>query len=113
MALTPLHPGAVRARGSGRQICLDANDRLYPRSPGLGPKFKGTKQIPVIGNRDRFLPDTIYLIEEFIQPGGTVEHRVLSVNVQVDEILTRIRPDRKSTRLNSSHVATSYAAFCL
>src|SRR5690625_6214320 len=67
MALTPLHPGAVRARGAGRQICLDANDRLYPRSPGLGPKFKGTKQIPVIGNRDRFLPDTIYLIEEFIQ----------------------------------------------
>src|SRR5204862_4906495 len=25
----------------------------------------------------------------------------------------RLRPDRKSTRLNSSHVETSYAVFCL
>src|SRR5215510_4639285 len=25
----------------------------------------------------------------------------------------QLRPDRKSTRLNSSHVATSYAVFCL
>src|SRR5207253_8197334 len=25
----------------------------------------------------------------------------------------RLRPDRKSTRLNSSHVAISYAVFCL
>src|SRR5690625_7574276 len=92
MALTPLHPGAVRARGAGRQICLDANDRLYPRSPGLGPKFKGTKQIPVIGNRDRFLRDTIYLIEAFIQPRGTVDHPVPSVDLQVAERLTRTRP---------------------
>src|SRR5690625_5888536 len=27
--------------------------------------------------------------------------------------LTRLRKDRKSTRLNSSHVAISYAVFCL
>src|SRR5690625_6869202 len=37
----------------------------------------------------------------------------------VDEVLQRIldfhkeNPDRKSTRLNSSHVAISYAVFCL
>src|SRR5699024_12779671 len=30
---------------------------------------------------------------------------------QVD--LDRVREDRKSTRLNSSHVSTSYAVFCL
>src|SRR5439155_21849161 len=29
------------------------------------------------------------------------------------EIWYRTNPDRKSTRLNSSHVATSYAVFCL
>src|SRR5690625_6256969 len=28
-------------------------------------------------------------------------------------VKTRFRSDRKSTRLNSSHVATSYAVFCL
>src|SRR5207249_6164395 len=27
--------------------------------------------------------------------------------------LGRVRPDRKSTRLNSSHVSISYAVFCL
>src|SRR5439155_25266630 len=30
-----------------------------------------------------------------------------------DEDRCRRRPDRKSTRLNSSHVAISYAVFCL
>src|SRR5690625_7106953 len=29
------------------------------------------------------------------------------------EVLRKIRRDRKSTRLNSSHVAISYAVFCL
>src|SRR5690606_41476418 len=29
------------------------------------------------------------------------------------ETVTRARPDRKSTRLNSSHVKISYAVFCL
>src|SRR5690625_4534993 len=32
---------------------------------------------------------------------------------QGDSILLEIDPDRKSTRLNSSHVAISYAVFCL
>src|SRR5690625_5557695 len=30
-----------------------------------------------------------------------------------NERIASITPDRKSTRLNSSHVATSYAVFCL
>src|SRR5690554_7780958 len=31
----------------------------------------------------------------------------------VDAMLDRVRQDRKSTRLNSSHVRISYAVFCL
>src|SRR5690349_23678935 len=31
----------------------------------------------------------------------------------LESTLERIRPDRKSTRLNSSHVEISYAVFCL
>src|SRR5690349_23672846 len=30
-----------------------------------------------------------------------------------DDVLTRLIADRKSTRLNSSHVEISYAVFCL
>src|SRR5439155_13311585 len=33
--------------------------------------------------------------------------------VQVGVLLTTAKGDRKSTRLNSSHVAISYAVFCL
>src|SRR5439155_25294388 len=40
-------------------------------------------------------------------PAGTVKHPP-----DKDVILRRMR-DRKSTRLNSSHVAISYAVFCL
>src|SRR5690625_6381221 len=31
----------------------------------------------------------------------------------ISAVVTGREPDRKSTRLNSSHVATSYAVFCL
>src|SRR5690606_39702495 len=32
---------------------------------------------------------------------------------KADMIVKRVEPDRKSTRLNSSHVKISYAVFCL
>src|SRR6266511_4975960 len=42
---------------------------------------------------------------------GDVEVRVDGLNVLV--VLERLDQDRKSTRLNSSHVKISYAVFCL
>src|SRR5437660_8087721 len=41
--------------------------------------------------------------------------RKINLDVKAGEILALVgsRTDRKSTRLNSSHVATSYAVFCL
>src|SRR5699024_12646532 len=43
---------------------------------------------------------------------GDAEHRHLDP-AERDPGLHRTRPDRKSTRLNSSHVSISYAVFCL
>src|SRR5690606_41530979 len=40
-----------------------------------------------------------------------VERRALQAGAQAHEV--RRRPDRKSTRLNSSHVKISYAVFCM
>src|SRR5690625_6468063 len=37
----------------------------------------------------------------------------LQADLAADTAGDQHRPDRKSTRLNSSHVATSYAVFCL
>src|SRR5207253_11377285 len=42
--------------------------------------------------------------------GRTIERRILLVRVIADD---GAEGDRKSTRLNSSHVAISYAVFCL
>src|SRR5690606_42050896 len=44
--------------------------------------------------------------------GGT-ETRRLEVEIRGDRMAGRLRADRKSTRLNSSHVKISYAVFCL
>src|SRR5439155_21877345 len=44
---------------------------------------------------------------------GPVMQRLLVSNAQAHLDLATCRQDRKSTRLNSSHVAISYAVFCL
>src|SRR5437773_8142921 len=47
------------------------------------------------------------------EPVGGLETRIL-LDARLD-LLTSVQqdPDRKSTRLNSSHITTSYAVFCL
>src|SRR5690606_2792157 len=42
-----------------------------------------------------------------------VSETVLALSTSTDRIQYRPQEDRKSTRLNSSHVKTSYAVFCL
>src|SRR5690625_5442206 len=50
------------------------------------------------------------LIVEAIKP---VTSLPLDVHLMIENPDKYIQPDRKSTRLNSSHVAISYAVFCL
>src|SRR5690625_4236328 len=38
---------------------------------------------------------------------------VQNINYAMEDLIRRFPEDRKSTRLNSSHVANSYAVFCL
>src|SRR5699024_11353266 len=48
--------------------------------------------------------------------GDELEGHLPVVDVEGSELLVenvRLDPDRKSTRLNSSHVSISYAVFCL
>src|SRR5690625_5389429 len=52
---------------------------------------------------------------QVLQPDGTLAYTrngQLQINGQ-GELVTNNGLDRKSTRLNSSHVAISYAVFCL
>src|SRR5437868_11742529 len=47
------------------------------------------------------------------QPGGDMELFVQEDNFVMPEKIIHNSSDRKSTRLNSSHVSISYAVFCL
>src|SRR5437762_2381040 len=51
------------------------------------------------------------------EPDGPLVHRLREECAHSRELLLRrraiVRPDRKSTRLNSSHRCISYAVFCL
>src|SRR3989442_10484202 len=48
-----------------------------------------------------------FIVMEFLD-GQTLRYRILKSAFQIPEMV-----DRKSTRLNSSHVRISYAVFCL
>src|SRR2546430_5908419 len=55
-------------------------------------------------------------IGRFTVPARVREGRLPRVRYRVDELgvsAVRVRIDRKSTRLNSSHSQISYAVFCL
>src|SRR5256885_8741928 len=47
-----------------------------------------------------------------VATGGEIQPTAVEVN-RVDEVLFVAETDRKSTRLNSSHLVISYAVFCL
>src|SRR3989442_9196455 len=67
--------------------------------------------------RSTLFPYTTLFRSRFSDHG--LEQRFLAVEVEVDRAFghagaaRHVREDRKSTRLNSSHVRISYAVFCL
>ncbi len=70
----------------GREVPLDADDRL---DAGLGRgvvELEGTVQVAVVGDRDRALPDILGRLEQVLQARSTIEHRVLGVDMEMDEI---------------------------
>src|SRR5262245_63339806 len=73
------------------------------RLPGVGQATNPTDvDLPRIQQAFTFLPgDAVNELRGYLQPFGNI-----SGNLTADE-------DRKSTRLNSSHLGISYAVFCL
>src|SRR5256885_5955138 len=64
-------------------------------------------------NKERYtigrLPDNDIRIDNAAVSG----HHSLIINILNDSFLEDLNRDRKSTRLNSSHLVISYAVFCL
>src|SRR5207253_2671570 len=75
----------------------------------LGFPFRALLLVKFHGFRTREFGLCIGLLRQNDQSQDVVERRT----DKIDRILLIVPRDRKSTRLNSSHVAISYAVFCL
>src|SRR5690349_23152666 len=84
------------------------------RRPPTSTLFPYTTLFRSLGAaRDSFFtPDTIY-VTVGNRVRWTNEGRVYHTVESDSSLVQRTRLDRKSTRLNSSHVEISYAVFCL
>src|ERR1035438_10649194 len=67
-----------------------------------GPKYDKANEVKITG-----------VIEEVREVPGEFEGVHLVVKTETKTVLVHVAPDRKSTRLNSSHLGISYAVFCL
>lgn len=85
-AIPPLDASLVATRGPGRDIGLHADDRLDVVLARLGPELVGAVDIAVVGGRDGGHPLRRGGAEQFVDPGRPVEHGVLGVAVQMDEV---------------------------
>src|SRR5690625_5840555 len=64
-------------------------------------------------NGSCFITKTVYISNRFIiLIVCEISYLFIWIDINIIRIFNRIQ-DRKSTRLNSSHVAISYAVFCL
>src|SRR5438874_500530 len=55
----------------------------------------------------------VHLAQRLEHDGRIHRHRAVQLGVEPEAARDRVDVDRKSTRLNSSHVESSYAVFCL
>src|SRR5262245_64212653 len=85
--------------------------RPFPtrRSSDLLGAARGVSEIA--GHRARLRPDVGGELVEQLAPSRHQRQRILLARAELTR--DRLVGDRKSTRLNSSHLGISYAVFCL
>src|SRR5690625_6533452 len=91
---------------------------LYPLQFPFNPlPLTGPKQlVPALLPDQRYkfeILQMLFLVTIFRNPGYPNHHLALLTTHRYDQPPPNFKLDRKSTRLNSSHVAISYAVYCL
>src|SRR5207253_7441924 len=105
-------------RNSSREACGPSS---WPKESSGDPE-QGTRRSLFNGSWGQYVAtrrrvsDELQLLCDSLRPGGSgrprrVGTRFMDAPIQPQQPADT--PDRKSTRLNSSHVAISYAVFCL
>src|SRR5690349_22901733 len=87
-----------RKVGSTRWLERQLNDPYVKRAKAEGYRSRAAYKLIELDERFGFLKGAKRVVDLGIAPGGWTQV---------------VRQDRKSTRLNSSHVEISYAVFCL
>src|SRR2546428_9142034 len=88
--------------------------RRPPRSTLFPYPTLFRSRCPRLGGLDRVADRVeVRLAEEPPRPPGALRHGPTSLRSRHRRPTRHRRPDRKSTRLNSSHDQISYAVFCL
>src|SRR6266498_287587 len=97
----------------GRRPCHPGGQQRQQGPRGLrGRRHARAGQLGTVVAVARLAPAAVAVLM-LLEPADRTLH-VLLTHVLADEAQTaQHRPDRKSTRLNSSHVRISYAVFCL
>src|SRR5690625_5646160 len=96
----------TRIVGTPGDVVEYKNQRLY---------LNGT-EVKQVRDGDYYEPDRAQYINQYQEHLGDETNNILvnpKVNLHITPIVRFPHLDRKSTRLNSSHVAISYAVFCL
>jgi len=73
-------------------VALDADDGLHAGGLAALVEVVGAVDVAVVAHRERRHPEAGGLAEQVAEAGGTVEHGVLGVHVQVHELLARHVP---------------------
>src|SRR5690625_5423598 len=120
MILGLLDQSAGKITWNGESIGYDQSHLVgyLPEERGLYPKLKVKEQLVYLGklrgmNKQDIIKQLDYWLDRFKVPEYK-DKRVEELskgNQQKIQFISAV--DRKSTRLNSSHVAISYAVFCL
>src|SRR2546426_8174142 len=96
-----------------------------PRRSTLFPSTPLSRSYEVRGTYGMGLANTVHPADAMLQPHGVprdviVDYHMAELEVQTftagigrDQDARFLGEDRKSTRLNSSHLVISYAVFCL
>src|SRR5207253_8723049 len=100
--------GLIGPNGAGKTTALNAILGLT--------SYDG--QLSVLGRdpwnaREELMRDVSFVADVAVLPRWIRVSQLLDYVAGVHPKFDRVKADRKSTRLNSSHVAISYAVFCL